>query len=236
MKWEIWCVCKTFVFNLTVSITGPKNICWGPLSGSFVYISLEVGFKWGNACGLRGCSSHPSALKTLHSHCYFITCISDNLPHLEISLRCLAWQNAKGKCVFCLRAYGSVEADHIFFFAGYMKSLNSVSKKKKLYVLQTHQDRASETLQQIQQLPPIPQVREHVFDGRLPRLRGENSTTSKFGFMICFWLTQPKGVCGCSLGVALQMLLKQVLNKDAYPVLNVLYIFIAVNICNEPCM
>lgn len=32
----------------------------------------------------------------------------------------------------------------------------------------THQDCASETLQKIQQLPPILQVTEHVFDGCFP--------------------------------------------------------------------
>lgn len=36
---------------------------------------------------------------------------------------------------------------------------------------QTHQDSSGETLQQVQQLPPIPQVSEHFFDGRLPRLK-----------------------------------------------------------------
>lgn len=34
----------------------------------------------------------------------------------------------------------------------------------------THQDTASETLQKVQQLPPVSQIGEHVFDGRLPCL------------------------------------------------------------------
>ncbi len=51
--------------------------------------------------------------------------------------------------------------------------------------MKTHHDSASETLQQVQQLPPILQVGKHILDRRLPRLIRQNNTIGKFSLHIC---------------------------------------------------
>lgn len=52
---------------------------------------------------------------------------------------------------------------------------DSVRPRELCSKTRTHQDSAGQTLQQVQQLPPILQIREHILDGRLPRLLRENS-------------------------------------------------------------